>query len=272
MNNINAEQIWMTLTDFAMGYGLRLIGAIVILIVGRFVAKMLRRTTRKAMAKTDTDLAIVNFVSSMIYYVVIVAVWLAVLGSFGIETASLVAVLGAAGFAVGFALQGSLSNFASGVMLLIFKPFRIGDVVDVAGVVGTVRDMGLFTTLIYSPDNIKIMVPNSKIFGDTIKNITAEDTRRVDMTMGIGYGSDIGRAIDIMQGLLDVDPRVLKDPAPQLVVGKLADSSVNILVRPWVKTEDFWGVLFDFQRAAKEAFSREGIEIPFPQMVIHKPE
>lgn len=272
MENVNAEQIWTMLTEFAMDYGLRLIGAILILIIGRIVANVLKSTVKKAMGKGDTDQAIINFVSSMVYYVVIIAVWLAVLGSFGIETASLVAVLGAAGFAVGFALQGSLSNFASGVMLLVFRPYKIGDVVDVAGVVGSVRDMGLFTTLIYSPDNIKIMVPNSAIFGGTIKNITAEDTRRVDMVMGIGYGSDIGKAMQIMQGLLDADERVLKDPAAVMMVGELADSSVNILVRPWTKTEDYWGVKFDFTRAAKEAFDREGIDIPYPQMVVHKPE
>ena len=270
MDNVNVDRVWETLTDFAMVYGLRVIGAILVLIIGRMVAGWARGLARKALTKTDTDAAIVSFVSSLAYYMVMIFTWLAVLKQFGIETASLVAVLGAAGFAVGFALQGSLSNFAAGVMLLVFKPFRIGDVVDAAGVVGKVSEMRLFTTVLHSPDNIKIMVPNSKMFGDTIKNITAEDTRRVDMVVGIGYGSDIAKAMEIMKGLLEADGRVLKDPETQIAVGELADSSVNLLVRPWCATGDYWGVKLDFTRNVKEAFDREGIEIPFPQTVIHQ--
>jgi len=270
MQNLDVDKIWTLVTEFATDYGLRLIGAIVILIVGRIVAGALRGAVRKTLASRNTDEAVTSFTGSLVYWLVIIAVWLAVLGAFGVETASLVAVLGAAGFAVGFALQGSLSNFAAGVMLLVFRPFRIGDVVEVAGVLGSVREMGLFTTQMNTPDNVRIIVPNAKIFGDIIKNITAEDTRRVDMTVGIGYGSDIAKAMEIIQGLLDADERVLKDPAPQIAVAELADSSVNLVVRPWSATGDYWGVKLDFMRNVKEAFDREGIEIPFPQVVMHK--
>lgn len=270
MDNFDVDKIWTMMTEFATDYGLRLIGAIVILIVGRIVAGALRGGVKKTLARRNTDEAVTSFTGSLVYWLVIIAVWLAVLGAFGVETASLVAVLGAAGFAVGFALQGSLSNFAAGVMLLVFRPFRIGDVVEVAGVIGSVREMGLFTTQMNSFDNVRIIVPNSKIFGDIIKNITAEDTRRVDMVVGIGYGSDIAKAMEIIQGLLDADERVLKDPAPQIAVAELADSSVNLQVRPWSATGDYWGVKLDFTRNVKEAFDREGIEIPFPQVVMHK--
>ena len=192
------------------------------------------------------------------------------LGNFGVETASLVAVLGAAGFAVGFALQGSLSNFAAGVMLLVFRPFRIGDFVDAAGVSGVVRELRLFTTVLTTPDNIRVIVPNGKIFGDTIKNFTAEDLRRVDMVVGIGYGSPIDKAKRLMAELLAADPRVLKDPAPQIAVAELADSSVNLVVRPWCKKEDYWDLKFDFTHKVKESFDAQGIEIPFPQHVVHQ--
>lgn len=257
--------------DLAVDYGLSIIGAVAILIIGRILAGFVRRMVRKAMARTDVDQAIVSFLCSLAYYAVIIFAVIAALKKFGFETASLVAVLGAAGFAVGFALQGSLSNFAAGIMLLVFRPYKIGDVIDAAGVVGKVSEMRLFTTVLYSPDNVKIIVPNSALFGDTIKNITAEDTRRVDMVVGIGYDSDIPRAMKIMQDLLDNDDRVLADPAPQIAVSELADSSVNFVVRPWAKTGDYWGVKFDFNEAVKKAFDAEGIEIPFPQMVVHKP-
>ena len=260
------------LIDVAVDYGISILGAVAVLIVGRILAGFARKMVRKALSRTDVDQAIVSFLGSLAYYAVIIFAVIAALKKFGIETASLVAVLGAAGFAVGFALQGSLSNFAAGIMLLVFRPYKIGDVIDAAGVIGKVSEMKLFTTVVYTPDNIKIIIPNSKLFGDTIKNITAEDTRRVDMVVGIGYDSDIPKAMKIMQGLLEADPRVLKDPAPQIAVSELADCSVNFVVRPWAATGDYWGVKFDFNEAVKKAFDAEGIEIPFPQLVVHKPE
>lgn len=266
------EQIMDTLVKFATTYGIKVIGAILVLIAGRIVAGWARKLVRKTMTRSKTDPAIIGFTSAIVYYLVIIFAVVAALGNFGVETASLVAVLGAAGFAIGFALQGSLSNFAAGVMLLVFRPYKIGDYVDAGGAAGTIRDMGIFTTEMTTPDNIKIMIPNSKIFGDTIKNITANDTRRVDMVFGIGYGSSIEKAQEIIQQAFESDERVLKDPAYQIAVAELADSSVNLVARPWVKTSDYWDVKFDLTRKIKEAFDAQDIEIPFPQVMMHQAE
>ncbi len=267
---MNLENILPTLTEFATTYGLKVVGAIVVLIVGRIVANILRSLVRRINGKAKTDPTVGGFLENMTYYLVMTFTVLAALGNFGVQTASIVAVLGAAGFAVGFAMQGSLANFAAGVMLLVFRPYRLGDFVEAGGATGTVKEMSLFTTIINTPDNVRIMVPNGKIFGDTIKNITAEDTRRVDMVVGIGYGSDIKQAIACINKVLGEDTRVLDAPAAQVAVAELADSSVNLVVRPWVKKEDYWAVKFDFTRRIKEAFDQEGIEIPFPQTVIHQ--
>ncbi len=219
--------------------------------------------------KGKADPAIVTFTGSLIYILVLTFAILAALAKFGIQTASFVAILGAAGFAVGFALQGSLSNFASGVLILAFRPFRVGDFIDAAGVMGTVKDIHLFTTILATPDNVQIIVPNSKLYGDIIKNFSANETRRVDLVIGIGYGSSIQQAYEIIEGILKQDERVLSDPAPQIAVSELADSSVNFVVRPWVKAADYWGVKFDVTRKIKETFDEKGIEIPFPQTTVH---
>jgi small conductance mechanosensitive channel len=259
-----------TLIAFATGYGIKIVGAILLLIIGRMVASFARRFTRKLLSKRDVDPIIVSFVSGLVYYLILIFTVIGVLNNFGVQTASLIAVLGAAGFAIGLALQGSLANFAAGIMLLIFRPFRVGDYVEVAGTSGSVKETGLFTTVLTTPDNIKIMVPNGKVFGDIIKNITAFDTRRVDLVIGIGYGSQIGKAVDVLNGLMKADTRILEDPAPQIAVAELADSSVNLIVRPWIKTSDYWPVRLDLTRQIKEAFDENGIEIPFPQVVVHK--
>ena len=177
--------------------------------------------------------------------------------------------MAAAGFAVGLALQGSLGNFAAGVLLLIFRPFKVGDVVDVAGVVGVVDEIDLFNTILHTPDNIQVFVPNGQVYGNTIKNISAHATRRVDMVVGIGYGSSIARAEEIINELIAADERILKDPAPTVAVAELADSSVNFVVRPWTAAADYWAVKFDFTRKVKETFDANGIEIPFPQTTVH---
>jgi small conductance mechanosensitive channel len=260
-----------TLVAFATGYGIKIVGAILLLIIGRMVASFARRLVRKVLASKDVDRMIVSFVGGLLYYLILIFTVIGVLNNFGVQTASLVAVLGAAGFAIGLALQGSLANFAAGIMLLIFRPFKIGDYVEVAGTSGSVKEMGLFTTVLTTPDNIKIMVPNGKAFGDIIKNITAFDTRRVDLVIGIGYSSQIERAATVLEDILKADSRVLGDPAPTIAVSELADSSVNFVVRPWVKTSDYWTVRFDLTRRIKEAFDENDIEIPFPQMVVHKP-
>jgi small conductance mechanosensitive channel len=264
------ENALNTLNDFVVTYGLKIVGAILILIIGRIVAGWVRKGVRKALSKSKVDVALVDFFGHFAYFVVIMFVVLAALAKFGIQTASFVAILGAAGFAVGFALQGSLSNFAAGVMILAFRPFKIGDYVDAGGIAGTVKEIQLFTTILATPDNVKVIAPNGAVFGSTIKNFSGYDTRRVDLVIGIGYDSPIGKAKEIMEGIIKNDPRTLDDPAHQIAVAELADSSVNFVVRMWVKKEDYWGVKFDTTQAIKEAFDREGIEIPFPQTVIHQ--
>ena len=257
------------LTIFFTTYGLKIIGAIIILILGRIAAGIGRSICRRVLEKTKTDTAIVSFVGSLAYVIILVFAVLAALAKFGIQTTSFVAVMGAAGFAIGFALQGSLANFAAGVLILVLRPYRVGDYIEGAGVAGTVKDIELFTTVLSTVDNVKIIVPNGKLFGDVIKNVSGYDTRRVDLVIGIGYGSSIQKAHDVLKKILDDDKRVLSDPAPQIAVSELADSSVNLVVRPWVKSGDYWDTKFDLTRKIKEAFDENGIEIPFPQVVMH---
>ncbi|MDY6988873.1 MAG: mechanosensitive ion channel [Thermodesulfobacteriota bacterium] len=257
------------LVIFVTTYGLKTIGAIVILIVGRVAAGIGRKIVKGILERAKTEPSVISFVGSLTFILILTFAVLAALAKFGIQTASFVAVLGAAGFAVGFALQGSLANFAAGVLILVLRPYKVGDFIEAAGVAGNVKDIQLFTTVLATPDNIKIMVPNGKIFGDVIKNVSGFDTRRVDLVMGIGYGSDIQRAHDVMARIIKEDPRILSDPAPQIAVSELADSSVNFVVRPWVNAADYWAVRFDLTRKIKEAFDESGIEIPFPQQVVH---
>ncbi|MDZ7698849.1 MAG: mechanosensitive ion channel [Deltaproteobacteria bacterium] len=211
----------------------------------------------------------VKFVGSLTYFLILTFAVVAALAKFGIQTTSFVAVLGAAGLAVGLALQGSLANFAAGVLILILRPFKVGDFIMGAGEMGTVKEIQLFTTILATPDNVQVLIPNGKLFSSTIKNISAYDTRRVDLIIGIGYGSNIQEAYDVMFDLMGRDERVLSDPAPQIYVTELADSSVNLTVRCWVKSGDFWTVKCDLTRAIKEAFDGKGIEIPFPQRTVH---
>jgi len=257
------------LTFFVTTYGIKVIGAIIILILGRIAAGIGRKVVRKVLEKSKTDPAVISFVGSMIYFLILIFAVLAALAKFGIQTASFVAILGAAGFAIGFALQGSLANFAAGVLILVLRPFKVGNFIDGAGVAGTVKDIQLFTTVLATPDNVKIMVPNGKLFGDTIKNFSGFDTRRVDLVIGIGYTSDIQKAYDVLMNLIKEDTRILSEPPTNIAVSELADSSVNFVVRPWVKRQDYWGVKFDLTRKIKEAFDENGIEIPFPQQVVH---
>ena len=257
------------LTVFITTYGIKVIGAIIILILGRIAAGIGQKTVKKLLEKSKTDPAVVSFVGSMIYFLILIFAVLAALAKFGIQTASFVAILGAAAFAIGFALQGSLANFAAGVLILVLRPFKVGDYIDGAGVGGTVKDIQLFTTVLATPDNVKIMVPNGKLFGDTIKNFSGFDTRRIDFVIGIGYTSDIQKAYDVLMSLIKADTRILSDPPTNIAVSELADSSVNFVVRPWVKRSDYWGVKFDLTRKIKEAFDENGIEIPFPQHVVH---
>jgi small conductance mechanosensitive channel len=258
-----------TAIELLSNWGISVIGAIALLIVGRMVAGWVRGSMTKALTKANTDASLIPFFSSMVYYVVLGVVLIAVLNLFGIETTSLIAVFGAAGLAVGLALQGTLSNFAAGVMLLIFRPIRIGDFVEVAGQAGTVAEISIFSTLLNTGDNVRIMIPNAQVYGDTVKNYSFNDTRRIDLIMGIGYGDNIATAVSIIERVLLADERTLRDPAPTVAVAELADSSVNLVVRPWCKKEDYWALRWELTRKLKEELEAGGCNIPFPQRDIH---
>ncbi len=258
-----------SMVEWAAQNGLKLLAAILIFVIGKWVVAKIRNGVKAAMEKKQVDPALVSFGSSILYYVLMIAVILAAVQQVGFQTTSLVAVLGAAGLAVGLALQGSLSNFAAGVLIIMFRPFRIGDVIDAGGQVGKVVEIGVLVTIMTSPDNKKIIMPNSSIMSGCITNITANDTRRVDMSVGVSYSDDLDKVQSVILDVLNADERVLKDPAPQVVVSELADSSVNFHVRPWAATGDYWGVFFDFQKTIKQRLDKEGVCIPFPQRDVH---
>jgi small conductance mechanosensitive channel len=258
-----------TVMSLVIEYGMSAIGAILLFVVGRIVAGWARGRLTKTLTAARTDASLIPFFSSMLYYVIIGVVLVAVLNLFGIETTSLIAVFGAAGLAVGLALQGTLSNFAAGVMLLIFRPIRVGDFVEVAGQAGTVKEISIFSTIMHTGDNVRIVIPNAQVYGDTVKNYSFNDTRRIDLVMGIGYSDDIGKAIEIIERVVQGDSRTLKDPAPTVAVAELADSSVNLVVRPWCEAGDYWGLRWDLTRALKEELEAGGCNIPFPQTDVH---
>ncbi len=265
--------MWMNalqyLKDSGPAIGIQILSAIVILLVGRFIAGAMRKGVEKVMIARGVDVSLTGFIGSLIYFAVMAFTLIAVVDRFGVQTASFIAIFGAAGFAVGMAMQGTLGNFSSGVMLLLFRPFKAGDVIEAAGVKGKVVEIAIFSTTMCTPDNVKITVPNGALFGDIIKNFNGYDTRRVDMVMGIGYGSDHNKAMEILADLAKNDSRVLDDPETTIAVSELADSSVNIIFRPWVASADYWGVYLDMHKAVKEAFDANGIDIPFPQTVVH---
>jgi small conductance mechanosensitive channel len=258
-----------TAMELLSAWGMSVIGAIALLIIGRMVAGWVRSSMTKALTRANTDASLIPFFASMVYYVVLGFVLIAVLSLFGIETTSLIAVFGAAGLAVGLALQGTLSNFAAGVMLLIFRPIRVGDFVEVAGQAGTVAEISIFNTIMNTGDNVRITIPNAQVYGDTVKNYSVNDTRRIDLVMGIGYGDNIGTAISIIERVITGDERTLRDPAPTVAVAELADSSVNLVVRPWCKKEDYWALRWDLTRKLKEELEAGGCNIPFPQHDVH---
>jgi small conductance mechanosensitive channel len=246
--------------------------ALTIFVLGRLVAKGILRVVRKAFERAETDAILSNFICSIVNILLLLIIVIAALDQLGVDTTSMVALVGAAGLAVGLALQGSLQNFASGVLLVIFRPFDKGDFVEIAGTAGVVEEINIFNTRLRTGDNRTVIVPNGPIFSGTITNNSDRDTRRIDMVFGIGYDDDIQQARAIIEGLLKADKRVLEDPAPLVAVAELADSSVNFVVRPWVATSDYWGVRFDLNEKVKLAFDAEGISIPYPQMDIHTPE
>ena len=257
------------IVPFVTRYGMQVIGAIIILIVGKLASSLAGKMVRKALTRAKADPALIGFLASGVSITVLAFAVVAALAKFGIQTTSFIAVLGAAGLAVGLALQGSLGNFASGVMILIFRPIHIGDLVETGGHLGKIADIGIFVTTMNTLDNQKIIIPNSVITGDVINNVNGNGTRRLDMIAGIGYGDDMSKAKQILMSILTSHPKVLKDPEPTVAVSELGDSSVNFIVRPWVDADDYWAVWFDVTQSIKEEFDRNGVSIPFPQRDVH---
>jgi small conductance mechanosensitive channel len=263
------QSVFDTAWNFIGNNYQHVLAAVIILLVGWVVAGWGRGLTRRALTKGSADAALIPFISKLVYYAVLAVVVIAALNRLGVATTSVVAIFGAAGLAVGLALQGTLSNFASGVMLLVFRPFDLGDFVDAGGTAGTVVEIGTFATTLKTPDNIKIVVPNSQIYGATISNYNGYDTRRIDLVMGISYDDDIGKAMDTIREIVSADERVLADPETQIAVSNLGDSSVDIVVRPWCQASDYWTLRFDLTRRLKEGLEGAGCSIPYPQRDVH---
>ncbi|NIO09691.1 MAG: mechanosensitive ion channel [Deltaproteobacteria bacterium] len=265
MENISGDKI----IELVQHYGLPVLWAVLIFIVGFIVAKWITRILGSLLASSGVDTTLVKFAENLIYIGLMAFVVLAALEKLGVRTTSFVALIAAAGLAIGFALQGSLSNFASGVMLIIFRPFKVGDYIEAGGVAGSVEEIQIFTTKLRSPDNKTIIVPNGQVTGGSIINYSAQETRRVDLVIGVGYDDDLKKVRSVLESVLGADSRILKDP--QLTIGllELGDSGVNFAVRPWVNSVDYWPVLFDLQEAIKLRFDSEGISIPYPQRDVH---
>lgn len=252
-----------------VSYGFKVLAALAIVLIGKYVASAVCALVGKQLKKRIDDETMVSFVMNVAYAAIMVFVVIAALGQLGVQTASFIAVLGAAGFAVGLALQGSLSNFAAGVLLIIFKPYKIGDYIEGGGASGTVEEIGIFATILKSPDNKKIIVPNGKMNNDNIINYSVTGERRVDMVFGVSYNDNLDKVRKVMEEILSEDDRILAEPATTIGVLELADSSVNFAVRPWVKTADYWDVFFRTQEEIKKRFDKEGISIPYPHQEIY---
>ncbi len=249
--------------------GPSVLAAIVIFVVGRWIAKIITKLVARVASKAKVDPILVKFMGSVTYAVLLMLVIISALGKLGINTTSFVAVVGAAGLAIGFAFQGTLGNLASGVMLILFRPFKTGDYIEAGGTAGTVEEVQIFATILRTPDNKRIIIPNGTVVGGNITNYSANPTRRVDLVFGIGYGDDLRKAKSLLETIVKEHPQVLADPAPTIAVSELADSSVNFVVRPWVNTADYWTVYFDITETVKLRLDQEGISIPFPQRDVH---
>jgi len=259
--------------DKLIAYGtplaLKILAAVAILVLGRIVVGVLAGVVRRVLERHKVEATLAKFLVSLTRIALITFVIIAAVRALGVDTTSFIAVIGAAGLAVGLALQGSLSNLASGVMLILFRPFKVGDFVEAAGTAGVVDVIQIFNTVLNTPDNKKVIVPNGKITADNITNYSAMEIRRIDLVFGIGYDDDIKKAKAALERILKEDARVLDDPAPTVAVMELGDSAINFAVRPWVKTPDYWGAYFDITEKGKLTFDREGISIPFPQQDVH---
>jgi small conductance mechanosensitive channel len=269
---MDPEQIQQLVNTYVIPWGIKIVLALVIFFIGRWVAKLVTRLAQRLMKRSGMDDMLVNFIGSILGGILILVVIIAALDQLGVDTTSLIALIGAAGLAIGLALQDSLKNFSSGVMLIVFRPFTTGNFVEAGGTMGIVEKITIFNTVMRTPDNREVIVPNGAIYGGTITNYSARDTRRVDMVFGVSYDDDIKKTKQILERLVGEDERILEDPAPQVALSELADSSVNFVVRPWVKAEDYWAVKFDYTEKVKLTFDAEGISIPYPQMDVHLPD
>jgi small conductance mechanosensitive channel len=266
---IDWQSLYEKLQTTGVEFGINIVTAIIIFFVGRMVARALTRGVRKLMKKQEVDQILETFVSNLLYWVLMAFVIIAAITEIGVKTTSFIAVIGAAGLAVGLALQGSLSNFAAGVLIVLFRHYKVGDFIEAGGVSGSVVSVQILTTTLRTGDNKAVIIPNGNILKGTITNYSANDTRRIDMVFGVGYGDDLDKARATMKEVIDADERVLKEPACVIAVNELADSSVNFNVRPWVKTADYWAVRWDLTEAIKKRFDKDGISIPFPQRDLH---
>ena len=269
MTDIDWYGVLQQAQTIGLSFGGKLLVAIVIFYVGRIVARMLTGGVRKVLQAQEVDKILETFVCNLVYWLVMVFVIIAAINQIGIETTSLIAIMGAAGLAVGLALQGSLSNFAAGVLIVIFRPYRVGDFVEAAGISGAVVQVQILTTILKTGDNKQIVVPNAQIMESIITNYSANDTRRIDMVIGVSYDDNLDQVRKTIAELVNADERILKEPECLIAVAELADSSVNFYVRPWVKTPDYWSVQFDLTEAIKKRFDQEGISFPFPQQDVH---
>lgn len=265
MNDISPDMFY----GLIQTYALPLLWAVVILVVGRIVARSISNAVARAMVKAKTEETLVKFTKNMLFVAMMVFVVIAAISKMGVETTSFAAVVAAAGLAIGLSLQGTLSNFAAGVLLIIFRPFKVGDFVDVGGIAGIVEEIQIFSTQMRSGDNKQIIVPNGQIMGTTITNFSSKPTRRIDLVIGVSYSDNLQKVKAVLQEILDKDVRILPEPAPTIAVLALGESSVDFAVRPWVMNGDYWPVLFDLQEIIKTRFDEEGISIPFPQRDIH---
>jgi small conductance mechanosensitive channel len=267
--DIDWEKLFGELQTTGLDLGLNLLAAIAIFYIGRTVARVLTKGVGRLMNAQSVDPILVSFVTSLVQWGLMAFVIIAAITKLGVQTASLVALIGAAGLAVGLALQGSLANFAAGVLIVLFRPYRVGDFVEAAGVSGSVSQVQVLTTILKTPDNKEIIIPNAQIMSSIITNSNANKTRRVDLVVGVSYGDDLDKVRKNLEELVAADSRILQDPECQIAVSELGDSSVNFVVRPWVKSEEYWKVRFDLIEAIKKRFDREDISIPFPQRDVH---
>lgn len=269
VNKLVSPEQMSAMVDWLSQFGLKLVAALVVFFIGKWLARKISNLLKRGMQKADTDPTLIGFVGNITYFGLLTMVIIAAVGQLGVQTTSFIAVLGAAGLAIGLALQGSLANFAAGVLMIIFRPFKAGDYIEAAGTAGSVEEVQLFTTTLKTPDNKIVIIPNAQVTADTITNYSARDTRRLDLVFGVGYGDDLDKVKRVIWEVLNEESRLLKDPEPVVAVLNLGESSVDFAVRPWVNSSDYWGVFFDLNEKMKKRFDQEGISIPFPQRDLH---